>query len=411
MFPNNFRILLLLIFQNFFKKKALIFFGIGIIFFNSGLFAQWVNNPSINTEVVHDLSKPVNISAITDSEGGAFLIWQDHKGNGKNIVYFMHINDKGKTSFDGNEKKVCNLKGKEVNPVAALSQPDKAVILWKDFSKSKSGELVVQKVNNNGTLLWSNEGIQITKTNNLFSNYDVSYGSNGNTFISYVAKKPNITGNYLVKVQKLNTNGNLLFNADSSTVYSSKYPVNKTAVITDNKGGAYVLWLEIQGKSTSIFVQHINNKGHILWGKYPLSVSDNHQNIITYTAEGTGAGYIYVSWQTQLDTKHIYHQLINANGKTMWTKGGKIVTRRKGNQFNPQAVFEDSTIILSWTNGLNDNKKVFIQKYNFNGNPMWKAGGISVAEINGSQFGQKIVNDANISRTSIMINIIDVRLN
>jgi len=41
--------------------------------------AQWVNDPASNTKLVTDPVDPVNISAVNDLDGGAYIFWQDKK--------------------------------------------------------------------------------------------------------------------------------------------------------------------------------------------------------------------------------------------------------------------------------------------------------------------------------------------
>lgn len=372
------------------------------------LIAQWTNDPSINTKLVINSSDPINISGVNDGKGGAFIVWQDHKNNSHDAVFFMHADGNGRITFRADGKKVCDLTGRQEEPVISTAQANRAVIVWNDYSNSRTGQLVAQKVLNNGSLLWSEDGIRITQSNNLFSGYSVDCSNTGNCFVSFVAKEPSITGNYSIKVQKIGTNGNLLFNNDSSTVYSSRNRKSKTSIIADNQGGAVIFWLENQDDNSSVYVRHIDSTDHNTWAKQPLKVSGENQNVIGYKAQRTGEGNIYIAWQIQQDSeKHIYHQLISTKGKFLWKPGGRIVTSRKGNQFNPEVFCTGSYAILSWTNELKNDDNIIVQKFDNQGKPLWRVGGVPVIKINGEQFGQKITGDG---KQGVIVSWIDRRV-
>src|ERR1035437_469506 len=122
----------------------LLIFGLVLISF-SPLFSQWVNNPALNTEIVIGASKPINISSVEDLKGGAFIFWEDNKSTFQNDIFFVHMDGNGKVSFRTDGKKVSELNGNKVQPVVTSNLPNTAVVVWKDFTRSKSGNLFAQR--------------------------------------------------------------------------------------------------------------------------------------------------------------------------------------------------------------------------------------------------------------------------
>src|SRR5690606_30249592 len=76
-----------------------------------------------------------------------------------------------------------------------------------------------------------------------------------------------------------------------------------------------------------------------------------------------------------------------------WGENGKEATMLEGSQVNPQVLTGDSTIILSWTNEQNNDRNIFIQKFDTQGKSLWQKNGLPVIHLNGAQFGQKIITD------------------
>src|ERR1035437_4557830 len=123
-----------------FYAKGLLSF-ILVIIFVLPLKAQWVNNPALNTKLVIDGSKPINISSVEDLKGGAFIFWEDNKSGFQNEISFIHMDGNGKVSFHPDGKKISDLNGDKVTPAVSQNLPNTAVVVWKDYTKSKNGNL------------------------------------------------------------------------------------------------------------------------------------------------------------------------------------------------------------------------------------------------------------------------------
>ncbi len=372
-------------------KYAAIFF-LSLIFVSKG-FAQWINNPSENTRLVIDGSDPVDINAVRDLRGGAFIFWQDKKSGIMSEVFFIHVNNNGKVTLRADGKKVADLVGPEESPVAASSLPNTAVVVWKDLTLANSGNLLAQRVSNTGNYLWPSHGVEITTGNSAISNYSVSSGVGGNVFIAYVSRSTGTVPRYNLEIQKLNHEGKLLLDRDSTVIYSSVDRNGFTSLVPDNNGGVYLLWLQYHNNNSTLMAQHVDSSGHSLWGKNPVKISGNKDNVILYTAERMDFPAVYVAWQSQKNDKDIYHQIITAKGKNLWISGGRLATPNTGKQINPNAVVSDSSVILSWTKDSGTDKDIYAQKFDIQGKTVWGRLPIPLIQYQGDQFGQKIISD------------------
>jgi hypothetical protein len=391
-----------------------IVFAVLFLLCYSNTFAQWINNPTLNTELVNDASDPINILSVRDLSGGAFVFWQDNRNGFQNEIYFVRLDGDGKvnqytgqtnqsvgqTGIKPDERKITNLAGSEENPVCSNEISNSAIVLWTDYTYSKIGNLFAQRILGNGNLGWSERGVQITNTGDEISGYSVRSDNSGSSFVSYVSKNMDMNASYSIEIQKISLDGKFLFDQNSVTVYKSRNRKSMTTIVPDNEGGAYVFWIETQNSKSIIMGQHINQDGELGWQgtnstqpDRPLEVSSNTHNVTTYIAKRANNKSIYIAWQIQKGSKDVYHQLIDNTGKILWGRGGKQITLMKGNQYNPQAICSDSTIILSWTNEQSNNADIYIQKYTLTGKPLWNKMGIPVIRYRGEQFGQHLVSD------------------
>jgi len=400
--------------SNFNFMMPVILFVILYMLFCTDTFAQWINNPTLNTELVSDVSDPINILTVRDLSGGEFVFWQDNKNGFQNEIYFERFNSDGKVTgptgqtgiaseqsgFRPGWKKITSLSGPEENPVCANETSNSAIVIWTDYTYSKAGNLFAQCILNNGNFGWTDKGLQLTNTDDEISGYSICSDKSGSFFTAYISKDPEINGSYKVKIQKISFEGKFLFDQNAVLVYESRGRKNMTNVVPDDEGGVYVFWIETQNSKRIIMCQHINKEGKGDWeGENStqqdkiIEISNNAHNVTTYSVTKVNNNSVYIAWQTQKSSKDIYHQLIDNKGRSLWGRGGKQITSLRGNQFDPQSICFDSTIILSWTNEQSNNSDIYVQKYDMTGRPLWNKYGIPVIKYRGRQFGQHIVSD------------------
>ena len=161
------------------RKFDLLLTAIFALIITQASFAQWVSNPAINTTLAIETVDPINISAISDKNNGAFVFWQDNKFGFQNEIFFMHVDENGRISFRADGKKITNLPGQEENPICTTSLSNSAVVIWKDFARSKSGNLFAQRVSQNGTLMWTDNGIDVSGSKDEISDYSVNSDNDG----------------------------------------------------------------------------------------------------------------------------------------------------------------------------------------------------------------------------------------
>ncbi|MDR3665853.1 MAG: hypothetical protein P4L35_03310 [Ignavibacteriaceae bacterium] len=374
-----------------FCRSDLLFFIFIMIFFVSAE-AQWVNNPALNTKLVIDGSKPINISSVEDLKGGAFIFWEDNKSGFQNEIFFIHMDGNGKVSFNAEGKKISELTGDKYSPVVSQNLPNTAVVVWKDYSNNKNGNLYAQRVYNNGNLLWGGSGVRVTPDYPNILDYSVCSDKNGNSYISYIIKADEFGSSYKYILQKINLNGQFQENINGILVSNSLNRKSISNIIADNEGGAFLFWLENQNNKSILYAQHIDSTGKQIWGKQGIMISNINQNVLNYSVQRSDFSAIYLAWQIQKSEKEIFHQLLSFNGRQLWGQGGKIATSKKGSKTNPQVLTADSTIMLSWTNEISKDKDIFIQKFNIKGFHSWKDD-IPVVHLPRDQFGQKLLGD------------------
>ena len=351
--------------------------------------AQWVSDPSSNTKLVIDPVDPINITALKDFSGGAYVFWQDKKGSSESDINFIHFNKNGDVSFRADGKTVSTRLGAKENPIAFVEPSGNSVVLWKGYDRRKNPELFIQKLSKNGLRLWQSEGIQLSESRIEKVDYSLRVDKRGYSHVSYITKNSASTNKFSVRYKTLTPAGKILSDPLKENLYSSNNTISETEIIPDNKGGSFIFWLENQKQKTVLFAQYVDSTGSKKWGTKPLVISKSDNNVLSYSVGALGSG-IYTAITYQGTHKIIYQNLISDKGKLLWGNDGKLLTYQTGSQTNPQFAFVDSSVVVSWTNEFEKIKDVFIQRFDVKGNRMWGNNGKRIINIKGNQFGQRI---------------------
>lgn len=387
--------------------KLVLFITAGMLFLFNNSNAQWVNDPSSNTKLVIDPVDPINITALKDFAGGAYVFWEDKKGSPESDIHFIHFDKNGDVSFRADGKAVSTRDGAKENPHTFVDPSGNSIVLWKGYDRKKNPELFIQKLSKNGLRLWQNEGIQLSESKIEKVDYSLRVDKRGYAHVGYITKNTTSINKFSIRFKTLSPAGKILSDPLKGNLYNSNNTISETEIIPDNKGGSFIFWLENQNQKTMLFAQYVDSTGSKKWGTKPLVISKINNNVLSYSVGALGSG-IYTAITYQGTNKIIYQNLISDKGKLLWGNDGKLLTYQKGSQTNPQFAFVDSSVVVSWTNEFEKVKDVFIQRFDVEGNRMWGNNGRRIINIKGNQFGQRIVYD---QKNGVVLAWIDKREN
>lgn len=377
-----------------------------LVFINIDSFAQWVNDPASNTVIVNQVNDPINISTVKDFEGGAFVFWQDRK-EGKKNIYFIRFDENGSPSFRSDGKTVTTSSNEAVNPIAVSDKSGNAIVVWSEIDAQKNSNLFIQKLTKNGLRLWGAEGLKLTDGKSEKSDYSLRVDKNGYSFVAYIVENYQPNNKSVINLIKIDPNGRVIKQSENGTVFGTDNITSESEVIPDNNGGAFIFWLESIKQKTLLSAQYIDSAGVKRWGDKPAVISNPINNVMNYSVGKMGDN-VYAAITYQGTKKLVYQQLISDSGKLLWGSEGKLISSGKGGQLNPQFIFVDSTVVVSWTSDFQKIKDVYLQRFNLDGNALWKSNGVKVINNVQNQFGQKLVFD---EKNGLIIAWIDKKKN
>ena len=272
----------------------------------------------------------------------------------------------------------------------ARARDNTTIISWKNPDNSVS----IQKYNDDMDTDWPApaiiEGVSL---------YDIHTDGDGNVFIMW-KNKPGY-GEGELFIQKLDSEGSLLWptgnnrkSADGVLIDSLglAYLGFGSPVTSDGTGGAIAARahgeLNSDGKSvynSCIYIQRISAGGNKMWGEsgFFLGASGMLPQVIGGKAENT-----LVYWT---DSKIVYAQKLDMTGKNAWEKA--IEVGHAGD--NAQAVYYDAADdgagggVMVWNHSENGSSLLYAQRIDSEGNLLWGENGVRVSGVSPFWAGSK----------------------
>ena len=169
----------------------------------------------------------------------------------------------------------------------------------------------------------------------------------------------------------------------------------RSVAISDNAGGAIVVWRDVRNGNNDIYAQRIDAFGNLLWGAGGVGVCTaiGSQDYPSLVADGAGGAII--SWHDLRGANiDIYAQRITGVGSPMWTANGVAVCAATANQFYPKIVTDGiGGAIITWMDFRLANYDIYAQRVSALGGVQWLANGVEICNAVFDQYNPAIVAD------------------
>ncbi len=366
---------------------------------NSDIYAQrisaagttlWVTNGVAICTAANDQQFPAIIS---DDSGGAIITWEDYRSGSDYHIYAQHVNSQGSTLWTNNGIAICNASNNQEYPQLVGDGSGGAIIVWSDFRGGSTGDIYAQRVNSAGSTLWTNNGIAICAATNDQEFPLVVSDDSGGAIIIWQDKRNG--SKYNIYSQRVNSNGTTLWtsngveicaSADESLEEETLYAITK-----DGSSGAIISWQDYRSNGTTghVYAQRVNSSGSVLWTANGVGIC----TAVSFQDEiqilGDGAGDAIIAWSDARNgssNTDIYAQRVNSQGSTLWSLNGVVICAAIQEQQYPMIASDGSGgAIISWTDFRNDLSNtyfpnIYAQRVNSQGSTLWTSDGITICD-------------------------------
>lgn len=243
-----------------------------------------------------------------DGLGGAIFTWQDKRNNTDYDIYAQRINSSGVVQWATNGVVICNSINTQSNPRIEPDGSNGALIGWMDKRNGLDNNIYIQRINSSGVVQWTTNGVSVCSATNNQSALDMKYIGTSGIVLSWKDDRASANAIYsqlvsLSGVPQLTSNGIQLSNSLKSLSPNA---------ISDGNGGAIVAWQDSSILGWDIVSQKIDSNGNIVWnsgGKIVSSANDDQQYVSQVTDGNGGAIYAWEDRRNGSDNDIYAHHL------------------------------------------------------------------------------------------------------
>lgn len=363
------------------KKSAILF---AIFFLSIAIFAQWSDDPAINTSIHSGageqaipkiVTSPSGITYIAwfSNEGGnynvrlqlldingnkmwgeegllvsdhpsmswltdwdmainhndhAILTFQDIRNDGNNDVFAYCISPNGEFIYGEDGIELSNGPAFDVSPKVTITNDNNAIFAWQ-----AEDVIIMQKIDKWGYKDWGPNGHTINSSNTLSWPQLLPVGDDDVIMKYFEDSGPAWAPTRHVFAQRFETYGNPVW--DNETIISNAAGISAWTQIfpflNDGNDGFYIAWHDDRDNNglASIYVQHIDFDGQILFNDDGIEVSTmpGRNHFYPDLALPPGSDDLFIYWNEMdgdQNSRGIYGQKISSSGERLWTDNGKV---------------------------------------------------------------------------------------
>ena len=269
---------------------------------------------------------------------------------------------------------------------------------WSD-TRLGDRDVWAQRISASGEVLWQGGGVPIVIARSRQEDPEIAEVTDG-WIICWIDFRNDTTGD--VWAQKIDQNGNKLWNAEGMLVNSFPYFVAETSLraVHDGSGGAIIAWVDGRGgDGGDIYAQHILSNGTLdpAWPPDGLGIGVGTGAQVQVTAASDGAGGMIIAWQDGRNNQpDIYISRILPNGTRPWGANGMALCTFSGEQKSPKLDIDGmGGAFIAWTDARNGPTDLYYQHVSADGDVLLEENGLPLCTAPLNQNEVRIVYDGN----------------
>ncbi|MFA6170027.1 MAG: hypothetical protein WCW67_00795 [Candidatus Margulisiibacteriota bacterium] len=297
--------------------------------------------------------------------------------------------------WEGNGVQINNSLGNtpQQNPVIFNAGDGGTFIVWED-GREGCIRLFAQKYDRSGTPLWVNGGVRVSSGNRSQTSARLADDFNGGIFIVWQDYR---SDNADIYAQHLGAGGSPLWGKDGRPLCAAPFGQFAPEIATDPEGNLVAVWHDYRnGSGEDVFAQKINRSGLVQWtdNGLPVCEAPGTQWYPQIVSDSTGGFFVvWTDGRSGNNGTDIYGQHLSAEGQNLWEKGGIALCAAPNNQENPAIIASKNKFIVAWNDLRNNNKDLYVQKFDLNGLSLWEKDGVRVTNNQSLQENPKLAFD------------------
>lgn len=192
-------------------------------------------------------------SIASDGKGGAIVVWMDHRDSVNSDIYAQCLDPQGKILWQENGVPVCVALGDQYDYSILGDDAGGAFIVWQDH-RGADWDIYMQKLDASGEIKWQKDGVPVCSEINNQYNPNLVSDDAGGIIISWWDKRDTDSDIY---AQRVDAKGNFLWVEGGVAIsiapgnQQDAYPVNS------GFGSAIIVWWDMRTMDADIYAQRV----------------------------------------------------------------------------------------------------------------------------------------------------------
>ncbi len=307
-------------------------FDIYLQHINSAGTKLWASNGIL---VGTDVDILVLFGVLPDNIGGTYITWADYLGK----IYAQRIDSSGIAQWDSGGVELCSVGGRF--PDITKDKTGGVIITWRVAGNPTASDIYVQKIDSNGVIQWSPNGVPVCTAIHYQSFPKISSDGAGGAIITWEDERNNVDNLYDIYAQRVNASGVTQWITNGVAICTAANSQSRPKIVSDGIGGAIITWTD-RRNGAHIYAQRVNNSGDIQWqlDGIPISIAEPAQVYPAMIEDGSGGAII--TWQ---DARHggsdIYAQNVTIDGNLGFLKTFNYVEQDRWNMVSVPLIVND----------------------------------------------------------------------
>ncbi len=317
------------------------------------LWAQWTNDPMVNTVVNNYAEDQRETAIVGNTLGQIMLFWRDYRNETSMFggdIYMQTLDSSGNILLAADGSIIYSGINGQFNPKAISDGHNGAVVAWlSNHGGFYENDVYARRLSADGALLWPANGVPVSVMSGTASSMAMVSDNAGGAIIVWQY----LTENYDIYAQRIDSSGTVLWGNNGLTVCTAAESQMTPAVSTDDSGGAIIVWQDSRNGAgnTDIYAQRINAEGQVQWAVDGLAVCAALHNQQYPQTVADGSGGMLLCWQDDRngDLGDIYAQRVSGSGSVLWNAGGGAICLAGGYQTNPALIGDgQGGAVVAW---------------------------------------------------------------
>ena len=348
---------------------------------------SWGDNGAVVTNLPGRQEDPVSI---TDGSGGVYIAWIDYRFDEQGDVFLQHLDTDGNRLLDDNGIALAQVSGKQITINMCTDSLGGAFITWQDKRGGIDEDIYGTHISSNHELVAPGIGVPIVVQGGNQNAKTIEYAGNNEAFIAWADFRDGANAD--IYSQRLDINMNAIFTENGIQVTNSQdQDLNPRATFINNNI-SFISWKQ-GDESSKIYYQFVDTEGLVFSEPKPISSSDAIQT--APRVKRNNAGDVFINWKDLRDDPidgDQYLQKINSSGDVEWGDGIRIDPVEAvdfSTRFSPD---DNGDVSVVWERGVFPDVNIMFQNINSDGSYSIELP-ITLSDSDGYQFAPIINGD------------------